>query len=123
MQNEMFENLTKFSQQTLESWKKLGEANLKLSEKLLKEQVELTTALVEATTATAEELAQTKDVKAFAALQAEWAQDVSKKLTETSRSYADILAEAGKTYNTLFETALKTAGNDLAKKAEKKAAA
>jgi len=118
MQNEIFETMTKFNQQTLENWKKLGEANLKLSEKLLKEQVELTSALVEATTAKAEELAKTKDVKAFAELQAEWAQDISKKLNDTSRSYADILAEAGKTYNTLFETTLKAAGNDFVKQAK-----
>src|SRR5262245_23692652 len=104
MTTEVFETLNKLTQQTLENWKKLGEANLRIGEKLLSEQVELTTALVEATTKSAEETSKTKDVKEIAALQAELAQETGKLLLDSARSTADIIAEAGKVYNQLFET-------------------
>jgi phasin family protein len=107
MTTEVFETLNKLTQQTLENWKKLGETNLKIGQSLLSEQVELTTALVEATTKSAEEASKTKDVKEIAALQAELAQETGKLLMESARSTADIIAEAGKTYNQLFETSLK----------------
>lgn len=114
MQNDILENWNAFTQQTLETWKKLGETNLKLSEKLLKEQVELTTALVEAATGHAQEIAATKDVKDAAALQAEFAQDYSKRLIEAGRSYAEIVTEAGKVYNQVFEAGTKAAGDNWA---------
>jgi phasin family protein len=107
MTTEVFETLNKLTQQTLENWKKLGEANLKIGERLLAEQVELTTSLVEATTKSAEETSKTKDVKEIAALQAELAQETGKLLLDSARSTADIIAEAGKVYNHLFETTLK----------------
>ncbi|TAL26805.1 MAG: phasin family protein [Alphaproteobacteria bacterium] len=107
MTTEIFETLNKLTQQTLENWKKLGETNLKIGQSLLSEQVELTTALVEATTKSAEETSKTKDVKEIAALQAELAQETGKLLMESARSTADIIAEAGKVYNQLFETSLK----------------
>lgn len=114
MQNEMFETLNAMTQQTLENWKKLGETNLKISEKLLKEQIELTTGLVEAATAHAQEIAGTKDVKEVAALQAEFVQGYGKKVLETSRSCADIISEAGKVYNQVFEQGVKAASDNLA---------
>jgi phasin family protein len=119
MSTEVFETLNKVTQQTLENWKKLGEANLKIGEKLLSEQVELTTALVEATTKNAEEASKTKDVKELAALHAELAQETGKILMESARSTADIIAEAGKFYNQLFETTLKASGEYAAKAAGK----
>lgn len=125
MTTEVFETLNKFTQQTLENWKKLGEMNLKIGQSLLSEQIELTTALVEATTKSAEEASKTKDVKDIAALQAELAQETGKLLMDSARSTADIIAEAGKTYNQLFETTLKAtseyAGKAAAGKGKKAA--
>lgn len=123
MQNEVFETLNKLTQQTLENWKKLGEANLKIGEKLLQEQIDLTTALVEVTSRGAEEASQTKDVKEIASLQAELAQECGKTLLESARSCADIVAEAGKVYNQLFETTLKAAGTNFAEAKSAAAAA
>jgi len=123
MQKDVFETLSRLTQQTLDNWKKLGETNLKISEKLLQAQVALTTDFVETTKETAGELAATKDPKDVAALQTEWAQAWSEKLLESSRSCAEILSEAGKVYNNLFEETLKAAGNDFAKQAKGKKAA
>lgn len=117
MQNEVLETLNKLTQQSLENWKKLGEANLKIGEKLLQEQIELTAALVEATSGAAEEATQSKDVKEIAALHAELAQECGKTILESARTCADIVAEAGKVYNELFETSLKAAGSNFAKPA------
>jgi phasin family protein len=119
MQNEVFKTLSDLTQQTLENWKKLGETNLRLGEKLLSEQLELTTALVEATTANAEAATKTKDVKEIASLQAELAQETGKILLESARSTADIIAEAGKTYNQLFETTMKATSEYAGKSAAK----
>lgn len=120
MTNEVFETLNKLTQQTLENWKKLGETNLKIGEKLLSQQVELTTALVEATTSNAEAASKTKDVKELASLQAELAQETGKLLLDSARSTADIIAEAGKTYNQLFETSLKATSEYAGKAANAK---
>lgn len=114
MTNEVFETVSKLTQQTLENWKKFGETNLKIGEKLLAEQVELTSALFEITARNAEEAAKTKDVKDIASMQAELAQETGKLLVDSARSCADIMAEAGKVYNQLFETTLKSAGNEYA---------
>jgi len=114
MTAELFETLNTLTAQTLENWRKLGETNLKIGERLLKEQVELTTALVEAATGHAQEIATTKDMKDVAALQTEFVQGYSKKLMDSSRSCADILAEAGKVYNQVFEAGVKAAGDNFA---------
>jgi phasin family protein len=123
MQNDIFETLNKVTTQTLENFKKLGEAHLKIGEKLLQEQVELTAAFVETTKETAQELSETRDAGKITAIQTEWAQNWSKQLVESSRTYADILAEAGKVYNQMFETTLKNVGGDIAKAGKGKKAA
>lgn len=124
MQNEFYDTWNTAAQQALENFKKIGEANLKLTEKLLREQVELTTALVEAATATAQEAAATKDVKQLATIQAELAQECGKKVLQSGRTCADIVAETSKVYNQLFEAGVKTAADNTAKAANsaKKAA-
>lgn len=124
MQNEFYDTWNTAAQQALENFKKIGEANLKLTEKLLREQVELTTALVEAATATAQEAAGTKDVKQLASIQAELAQECGKKVLQSGRTCADIVAETSKVYNQLFEAGVKTAADNTAKAANaaKKAA-
>src|SRR3569832_1992439 len=121
MTTEVFETLNKLTQQTLENWKKLGETNLKIGQSILSEQIELTTALVEATTKSAEEASKTKDVKELAALQAELAQEAGKLLMDSARSTADIVAEAGKVNNQLFETSLKATSEYAGKAAGGKA--
>ena len=120
---DVFATLNSLTTQTLDNLKKLGETNLKLGEKLLKEQVELTGALVEAATAHAQEVSATKDVKEATTLQTEFVQGYGKKLLDSSKVYADILAEAGKVYNQVFEAGVKAAGDnlDLAKAAAAKA--
>jgi phasin family protein len=116
MSKEIIESFQKLTQMTLDNYKKLGETNLKLGEKLLQEQVELTNALIDAASGKASDATEAKDLKDVASWQAELAQEYTKKLVETSRNCADIVAEAGKVYTSVFETALKTA-NGAAEKA------
>ena len=119
--NEILENFQKFTQLTLENFKKLGEANLRVGEKLLQEQVELTNALLEAATGKASDVTEAKDLKDVASWQAELAQEYTKKVVDSSRNCADIVAEAGKVYTSLYESALKSA-NSVAEKTAHKAA-
>lgn len=114
MQNEFFDTWTATTQQAWENWKKLSEANLKLSEKLVREQVELGNAIFASATQNAQECASTKDVNQFAAKQAEWAQECGKKLLASSRTCADIVTEAGKVYNQIFEAGAKAASDNMA---------
>ena len=123
MQNENFDILNTLTQQTLDNFKKLGETHLKISEKLLQEQVELASAFVATTQETATEIAETRDASKIAALQAAWAQNWSKQLVDSTRTYADILAEAGKVYNQLFETTVKKSGAEFGKTGKSKKAA
>ena len=109
MQNEIFENWTKTTQQAFDSFRKLSEANLRFGEKLWKEQLELTNRLFELTTGNAEEFAKTKDWPEAAGKQAEVAQESGKLVMESCRSCADIVTEASKTYNQLFEQCWKDA--------------
>lgn len=108
MSKDLLDSYQKLSQLALENLKKLGETNLKVGEKLLAEQVELTNSLLE-TASAAPALTEVKDLKDVAAWQAEWAQEYTKKVVETSRNYADIVAEAGKVYTSLFDAAVKSA--------------
>jgi phasin family protein len=107
MQKDILESYQKLTQLTLDNYKKLGEANLQLGEKLLQEQVALTNALL---ASTAKAPTDAKDLRDVAAWQAELAQEATKKVVETSRNCADIVAEAGKVYTNLFEATLKSAG-------------
>ena len=122
MQNDIFENWAKFNQQSLDTFRKLGEANLKIGEKLLQEQVELTNSLVESATRNAEQLSKCKDYSEAAGKQAEIVQDYSKQVLNSARTCADLISEAGKTYNQLFEQHLKAAGETAEKSAKRKAA-
>jgi phasin family protein len=117
MSKDLIENFQKLTQLTLENFKKLGEANLRVGEKLLQEQVELTNAILAAATEKAGDVSEAKDLKDVAAWQAELAQEYTKKVVESSRNCADIVAEAGKVYSGLFESALKTA-NSVGEKAK-----
>lgn len=114
MQNDILDTMNKLTQQTIENWKKIGETNLKISEKLLQEQVELTSALIEAATNNAGEVSKTKDVKEIAAIQTEFVQDCSKKVVDSYKSCSDILSEAGKLYNGMFEAGVKAASDNFA---------
>jgi len=120
MSKDIIENFQKLTQLTLENFKKLGEANLRVGEKLLQEQVELTNAILEAATEKAGDVKDAKDLKDVASWQAEFAQEYTKKIVDSSRNCADIVAEAGKVYTGLFESALKSA-NGVAEKTAHKA--
>lgn len=113
MQYEILETMNKLTQQTIENWKKIGETNLKIGERLMQQQADLTAALIEAASCNAEEISQTKDVKDAAAIQAEFVQDCGKKVMESCKSCADIVAEAGKVYNTIFEAGVKAASDNV----------
>lgn len=117
MQKDILENFQKMTQLTLENFKKLGETNLRIGEKLLQEQVELTNSLLETATSATE----VKDMKDVAAKQAEWTQDWSKQVMESSRNCAEIIAEAGKVYNNMFESCMKSCSDKPAAKARKTA--
>ena len=121
MSKDIIENFQKMTQLTLENFKKLGEANLRVGEKLLQEQVELTNAILEAASEKAGNVTEAKDLKDVASWQAELAQEYTKKIVDSSRNCADIVAEAGKVYTSLFEGALKAA-NGVAEKTAHKAA-
>ena len=123
MQKDIIENFQKMTQLTLENFKKLGETNLRIGEKLLQEQVELTNSIFEATASRNAEWTEAKDFKDVASQQAEWAQEWTQKVTESARSCADIVAEAGKVYSNLFETGLKAANNASEKPAKSRKAA
>jgi len=120
MSKDLIENFQKLTQLTLENFKKLGEANLRVGERLLQEQVELTNAILEAASDKAGDVSEAKDLKDVASWQAELAQEYTKKIVESSRNCADIVAEAGKVYSGLFENALKAA-NSVGEKAANKA--
>jgi phasin family protein len=122
MQKEVWENWNGFWQQSLENMKKIGEANLKLSEKLWQEQIAMADAMFENVQQSTEELSKVKDVQQAAALQAELAQEYGKQVVESCRSCADVLAEAGKTYNQIFEKGVWT-GDVAGKAAGKRKAA
>ncbi len=107
MQKEMLEQFQKMSQMTLENFKRLGEANMRISEKLMQEQIALTTSLIKSAAEKTEGAAAPKDFKYMSSQQMEWAQEMSKKVAESCRSSADIMAEAGKVYTTLFENTVK----------------
>jgi phasin family protein len=111
MQHEILENIQKMTALTLENFKKLGEANLRTGEKLLQKQIELTNSIAKSATAHAETAVKTHDVKEVAGKQAEWAQTLATQIAESSRSCAEILTEAGKTYSGIFEAGMKSAGN------------
>lgn len=119
MSKDLIENFQKLTQMTLENFKRLGEANLRVGEKLLQEQVELTNAILEAAADKAGNVSEAKDLKDVASWQAELAQEYTKKVVESSRNCAEIVAEAGKVYTGVFESALKSA-NGVAEKASGK---
>ena len=123
MSKEIIENFQKLTQLTLENFKKLGEANLRVGEKLLAEQVELTNSILEAASEKASCVTEAKDLKDVASWQAELAQEYTKKVVESSRNCADIVAEAGKVYTNLFETSLKSANAAAEKTSGKKSKA
>lgn len=111
MQHEILENIQKMTALTLENFKKLGEANLRTGEKLLQKQVELTNSIAKTAATNAEWATKTQDPKEVVSKQAELAQTLATQITEASRSCADIMTEAGKTYSSIFEAGMKSAGN------------
>ena len=124
MENQAFEQFTRFTQVTLENMKKLGEANMKCSERLLKQQIELANNLFALTSKAAETVSKAKDVTEATSKQTEILQDAGKAVAETAKACADIMTDANKTYQVLIEEGFKVASENLnaAKNTKAKAA-
>jgi phasin family protein len=113
MPNEMFETMSGLSEATLDNCRKMGEANLKISEKLMKEQAELTSSLFEAAKSRADKVAGAKDYQTLAASQAELMQECSQLVWESCKNCAEIMTDASKAYNQLFESCVKAANANV----------
>lgn len=110
MKNEMCAKMTECSMWMISAWQEMAEANMKACEKLFKTQMELASSIFDVVAMNGEEIAQTKDVKDIASLQAEIAQVSGKLLMENAQSAASILADCGKTYTRICEEAMKSGG-------------
>lgn len=116
MKNDMCAKMTECSMWMISAWQEMAEANMNACEKLFKSQMEMAEALCDVITMNGEEIAQTKDVKDIASLQAEIAEVTGKLMIENAQSAASILADCGKTYTRICEEAMKT-GSSFAKPA------
>ncbi|MCK4946457.1 MAG: phasin family protein [Alphaproteobacteria bacterium] len=121
MQNDIMDNIQKMTQATMDNLKKISETNIRASEKLMQEMTDLTTTVLEAATEGAEDMAETKNYSDIPSMQAKMSKDLSKKVMDTARTSADILADAGKVYAGLFEAGMKEASNKATPKARKSA--
>jgi len=120
MQKEFLENFQKMTEVTLANFKKLGETNLLVGEKLLKEQAAFTNSLIKKSSLESEVPTDVDGFKDLTSKQAELAQENAKELVESCRSCADILTEAGKVYNDIFEKSLKSANEGSSTKPSSK---
>ncbi len=117
MQKDILETLNKLSETTLENYRKMGEANMQIGEKLLQEQAELTSSLINTTKGKAEKMTSVKDYQGLAAQQAELVQECSELVWQSCKNCAEIMTEAGKLYNQLWEAGLKASTGNLNAKA------
>lgn len=116
--NEIFETLSHLTETTVQNCKKCGEANLEISSELFQEQAKFASALLEAAKASASKAAGAKDYQSLVANQAELAQEIAQLVWASSKNCAEIISEAAKTYNGLFEQGLKTANTNFGGKAK-----
>lgn len=119
MQKDILETLNKLSETTLENYRKLGENNMQLGEKILEEQAELTSALMSATKGKAGKMTTAKDYQGLAAQQAELVQECSELVWQSCKNYAEIMTEAGKFYNQMWEAGLKASTGNTNTKSTK----
>lgn len=123
MATEIFEGVSELYETALNNYKKISKACIDYSEQLIEEQLELTETLLETTKAKAGKVAGAKDYQSFVANQAELGQECVQQILKTSQSCAEIVAGAGKFYQDLFETGLKSANSNFGATAAKKAKA
>jgi hypothetical protein len=113
MSNEIFETLSQLTETTVENCKKAGEANLELTNELFQQQAKFATALLEVAKNSAGNLAGAKDYQSIVANQAELAQEIAQLVWASSKSCAELVADAAKTYNQLFEAGVKSANTNF----------
>jgi hypothetical protein len=119
MATEIFDSVSELYETAIENYKKIGKSCLEVSEQLLQEQIELTSSLLEAAKSKAGKVAAAKDYASFAANQAELGQECIQRILKTSQSCAEIVAEAGKFYQDLFEAGVKSANSNFGTSAVK----
>lgn len=121
MSNDAFETVNTLCETTLQNCCKAGEAALETGKELLEANSEITKSLLEVARAKADKLAGAKDYQTFAAHQAELAQECSQIWIEGCQSIMKTLMNAGKTCQQMCEEGVKSANNNAAAGAAKKA--
>ena len=124
MATAIFENVGALYATALENYKKMTKTALDISEQLVAEHIELSEALLDTAQSKASKASNPKDFPAFVANQAELGQECLQQVLKSSQSCAEIVAEAGKFYQGLFESGVKTANSNFgatATKSKKKA--
>lgn len=121
MATDIFDSVSELCETAIENASKIGKSYLEVSEQLLEEQLALSAALLETAKAKAGKVAAAKDYQSFVANQAELGQECAQQVLKTSQTCAEILADAGKFYQELFEEGVKFANSNL--RGAKKAAA
>jgi len=113
MSTEIFESVTDLCETAIENYKKIGKSCLEVTEQLLQEQVDLIESMSDTAKSRANKAASTKDAATLVANQAELAQEISQQILKTSQSCAAIVAEAGKFYQSLIESGMKSANGNF----------
>ncbi len=124
MNKDLLDNLAKASQMTFDNLKKIAKTNQDVAEKLLKEQNDLTKILIdtaEKSSGVLKTVKDPKDIQDASSKQADLAQETAENLMESARSCADVLSEAGKVYNKIFEASAETATKAASAKGTKAA--
>jgi hypothetical protein len=113
MATEIFESVSELCETALENYKKIGKSCLEVTEQLLQEQIQLTESLFEAAKSKAGKVASSKDYQSLVSNQAELGQECMQQVLKASQSCAEIVAEAGKFYQGLFEAGVKSANSNF----------
>lgn len=122
MSQDIFEPWNTLNKNLFESFKKLGELNIRIGEKLLQEQIDLVNSLIEANSRNAESASKAKGVQDVLSNNSAAAQECSKRILQSYRSCADTLANARQEYSSLMEKSLEDANKNFKAANEKKAA-
>lgn len=94
MQNEMIDQLNKFSKDALASMKELAEINTRAAEKLMAKQTEIVSSALETSVNQVKALSSAKDYKAFFSTQADVTKENSEMLLSFGKEISKIMEEA-----------------------------
>jgi Phasin protein len=119
MAKEVYEAMNQWSEMALDNYRKLCATNLKVSEKLLQEQADLMEVLCACAKSSAEQAAEAKDLPGLASTCAEAVQEQSQSVLEAAKSCAEIIAESAKTFQSVWDSGVKSANVNVAKAATK----